>query len=188
MHNGQRRIAGLVLAGVLLGARTEAQTATESFGELQRHVRADDTIVVADHNGREVKGKLFDLSDGSLTLLTPGRTTGQRRYLPEDIIRITRQDSVRNGAAIGAGVAVGGFVGIAVLSGRLPMIGCGAREPGASILACLGLIAVGGAATGALVDSSMSRTVYSRRVGRTALKISPALNPDRAGFRLSLAF
>jgi hypothetical protein len=36
--------------------------------------RAGDTIVVANHNGGEVKGKVFDLSDGSLAVLTPGRT------------------------------------------------------------------------------------------------------------------
>jgi len=39
MHNGQRRIAGLVLAGLLFGARTEAQTAAGSFAELQIDVR-----------------------------------------------------------------------------------------------------------------------------------------------------
>lgn len=185
MTDNRWRIAGLALTGMLIAARGQAQTGP--FDGLRQQLRSGDTVVVTDTGGKEQKGRVLEVTGASLVLQTAGAADPQR-FVPSDVNSITRRDSVRNGAAIGAAAALGGFVGLALLGGRLSAIGCGANEPGASIIACLGLVAAGGAVAGAAVDASMSTTLYSASGGRATLRIAPALGADRAALKLSFAF
>lgn len=62
----------LLVGAALAPSDARAQLVARSFGELQGLVRPGETVVVTDENGRELKGKLGEISASSLALLTIG--------------------------------------------------------------------------------------------------------------------
>jgi len=103
--------AGRILAAgaamLLLPALAGAQEPVKSFDQLNTRLRVGDTIWVTDAQGREIKGKIRDLSATSLLL-----DAGQPQAFSADQVRAIKKPggrSVRKAALWGAltGVAAG---------------------------------------------------------------------------------
>lgn len=104
----------LLVGAALAPSDARAQSVARSFGELQGLVRPGETVVVTDENGRELKGKLGEISASSLALLTIGgmgdgrgsqQASPREQRLSEGAVReIRRLDGLRNGMLIGLAV------------------------------------------------------------------------------------
>ena len=82
------------------------QTIAGSFGELQRLVKAAETVVVTDAAGTTVRGTVAELSASSLTILAPERRT----YFEGTVTEIRRSDAVWNGMQYGFWAGLGAYV------------------------------------------------------------------------------
>ena len=103
-RTGGCRALALALVTVLAAvAHAEAQTAA-SFDELPLVLRPGDLVTVTDDRGRDLGGRIIELSPSTLSL----EYTGARLDLRADqvsTIRHRRFDSLQNGMMIGLGVA-----------------------------------------------------------------------------------
>ena len=179
------RFLTVFLAVVLTGTfavPASAQGVATSFTELRLLVGAGDTATIRRHGGEESKGKILSLSPTSIALLTHG----ERRDFDEgDVSTIVqrRQDSLRNGALWGAGVASVLFgIGLAqVCEGECP-----------SALLATGILFYGGLGAGigvgidALVTSPS--VIYERASSSSRLHLSPLVGRHRSGVAVSMAF
>src|SRR5436190_22561636 len=126
----------------------------------------------------------FGLSPSSRVLRT---AAGPQQFPRPSVRRVGTPDSLKNGIGIGVGVALGAYVGTALLfNPRMP--GCGADEPGAGITACLGVVAGAGALIGGAIDAAHSRQLYTRHLGRAEVGVSPTVGTKAGGLRLALSF
>lgn len=182
-----------VLAFALLGvvavtaaARAEAQAAG-SFGELQRILNQGDRVTVTDRTGRDLTGRLIDLSPAALALEVEGVRL-DLRDADVALVRQWRRDALRNGALIGlaAGAVPASLFAVYAYSyakneGRPP--------PFALVAAAASLGA--GVAIGMEVDRQVDSqyVIYgqTRRSGRR-VTVSPLLSRDSRGVALSLGF
>ena len=96
----RRRLGGFVFALALFPASAGAQTAVHSFEELQRMLKVRQTVVVTDESGREVKGRVDQLSTVSITV-------GGRTFTDTAIKEIRLPDPLWNGILIGAAIGTG---------------------------------------------------------------------------------
>ena len=96
------------------GAPVEAQGVASSFDQLTVLVKPGDKISVVDVTGREAGGRIGTLSRDALTLVTEA---GPRVLGEGDVaqIRQRRDDSLKNGAIIGAVAGAAYFVTAAAL-------------------------------------------------------------------------
>lgn len=169
-----------VTACLLLAATAslaEAQRAS-SFAQLPLLIGPGDTITVTDRTGREMKGRIKNLSPSTLALLVDGI----RHDLTDADVALVRQrrpDSLSDGAL--RGFAVGALVGtVAVWS---------AGAPGLIPFAALGQ-GVLGLGVGVAVDAAISsrKTIYGRAGSTRRLAVSPLLSRERQGVLLSVGF
>jgi hypothetical protein len=187
MRQNRRILEGLLVAAALLPRSAGAQTATQSFIELQTLLRTGDSVRVTDSSGSTTQGRVVRVSTTSLTLAVDGR----HQDLPEGGIQtVTRRRPDRwwNGPLIGA--AIGGVVG-AVVKAR----NCGSTDCGEGGLVDPGFYVFGagiGAAAGALVDHSIRRfeTVFVRPPTASArtFRLSTILSKQAKGFEVSVNF
>ncbi|MDH4062814.1 MAG: hypothetical protein OEW19_00330 [Acidobacteriota bacterium] len=176
----------LGLCLVALPPLVVAQGVAKSFDELRLLVRAGDTITITDLTGREVSGKISDLSASSLTLLADSRP---QEWRESDVATISqrRGDSLANGAltglVVGAGLAA---VAIAIEVNRTE-VGVSAGE-GALVVGIYGGL---GAAIGTGVDALITtdQVIFEKQSASGAwLRVAPFLTPTRAGARVSIGF
>ena len=116
------RIWGLTAIGVVAAVSVAAaQEAVSAFPDLQRILKAGDTITVSDISGASLKGSLIELTASSLVLQV-GAT--ERTYSQTEVVHIRQRyfDSLVNGALIGAGV--GAAVAAIALSHCTTDLGC----------------------------------------------------------------
>lgn len=156
----------------------EAQT-VESFDRLALLVNQRDHITVTDRAGRELQGRLIDLSPASLSLLTDD---GVRDLEETEIAVVRRQqpDSLKNGALVGA-------ISGAVVAGVL-MSDEGA-DPGIYAL-FMSLFGAAGAGIGIGLDAGYvrSQVIYTARRPTARVAVSPLLSRHRRGLALSFGF
>lgn len=168
----------LVLA-VVLGTVPVAEAQTGgSLQRLWRVVDSGDSVTVTDTFGRDVEGRVIDISASALSL----RVRGLRVDLSAAEVSVVRQrhrDSLKNGTLWGllTGTAV---AGIAMQLDQ--------GHPTAELIG-LSVAAAAGAGIGAMVDAGIqgNRVVYSAKSDRR-VKISPLVSRDRRGVALSLGF
>lgn len=89
--------------------RLSTSPAAATFEELQRSATPGEMVYVVDLAGRETRGRVVMLSQGSITVDTDG---ARQRLAAADVGRIERRrkDSVLNGVLIGAGAgALAGY-------------------------------------------------------------------------------
>ena len=96
-----------LMALLLLGvpASAVAQYAA-TFEELSTATKKGQKLFVFDHEGNEVRGRLAAVTADSVTLLVDKGATRELTREQITLIRRPAQDSVLNGAAIGAAVTV----------------------------------------------------------------------------------
>lgn len=200
MITSNRRLPkALLLTAALLPSNARAQTATQSFTELQGMLRRGQMVVVTDESGRETQGKLAELSVSSLVIFTKEKThdsrgmehetwTAKQSFAEGAIKEIRRRDSLGNGALIGLAVGAIPAVVAAVVFG-----GACANEGGSCPAYSVGLPALfagAGAAIGAGVDAMIGRhkVVYVSPPRTRALTFSPVFGRDRQGVLVSVRF
>ena len=176
----------LALVTVLAtAAHAEAQTAA-SFDELPLVLRPGDRVTVTDDSGRNLTGRIIDLSPSTLSLEARGARL-DLRAAEVSFIRQRRPDPLRNGALIGLGV---GAIPAAYLSWLAH--GYAHNEGGESAAAGVaGWSLVVAAGIGAGVDALIRRShvIYGPTgAAQRRLTVSPLLSGHRRGVAVSLGF
>ena len=190
-----RRVVLAILACVFLAfllTLSAAQDPVQSFDQLNTRLKVGDTIWVTDAQGREIKGKIRDLSPSALTL--EGDPAGT---LPADTVRLV---TVRMGRPVGKGALYGLLAG--ALAGAVIGATGGGDDGGdgggwyiaigAGIFGGIG--AGAGAVVGALIPGK-PLLVY-RAPGAAGLagssqawvSIAPVITPRTKGVAVSFAF
>jgi hypothetical protein len=162
--------------------RSEAQSVSRSFGDLQEQLEPGDTIFVADRQGRETSGTLARLSPTSLVIVVNG---DEREIQSAEIGWVEKRgDSLKNGAWIGA---------VFVAAGT-PTDDC-SSSPGC-VIASVALGAAMGAGIGALWDWAMPgrtlvygtrpRSPHALRPGRPISSLAEVWTKVRTGDTISV--
>lgn len=173
------RIVGPLLMILALPASTTAQTA-ESFRELQALLARDETVVVTDAQGRETRGRVADISEQSLTLLTPDQLTLSQN----EVARVRRTDAVWNGMQNGFWIGLGAFVVTAAIAARVSD-----ETPYGLLYYGLPIFPAAGAVTGILIDRTVgNEVIYLAPPRRSAGSVSPQPIGQALGLSVSFEF
>ncbi len=163
----------------------DAQEVASSFEQLAVLIKPGDKITLVDVTGRETKGRIGKLSPDALILVT---STGSRQLGEVDVAAITqrRDDSLKNGAIIGAVAGAAYFVtGLALLAGI---------DDGDVIIPTAiagGVLFAGlGAAAGVGIDALISgrQVIYQKPAGRSTVIVSPVFGHGRQGAAVAVKF
>lgn len=180
------RIATLLLLLLVTAPFAEAQEAATSLEQLQRLLREGDSVTVTDTSGREITGRIADLSASSLTLLA-----GTRRHDFADagirMIRQRRNDSLVNGTVVGA--VAGAAVGL-VWMAAITCDGC-SWDPSWFPAAMVGLTTGIGAGVGVGIDALIHgrQVIYSRpATSASTMRVTPFALHGRKGVLVSIGF
>ena len=180
------KIVGAVCVFLCSGAtRANAQSVASSFDQLAVLVETGDTIAVVDATGGKSQGRVWKVSHDALIL---GTATGPRQFLESDVTTISqrRDDSLKNGAIIGAVAATALFVtaGVALHdSDGGDVIVSGAIAWGV-------LFAGMGAAAGLGIDALITRRhlIYQKPASRNSVSVSPVFGHGRRGAAVTIRF
>lgn len=167
------------------GARVGAQGVASSFEQLLVLVKPGDKITVVDVTGREATARIGKLSRDTLTLTTPAgpRDLGEAEVSE---IRRRRDDSLKNGAIIGAVAAAAYFLTMAAVlrdaDGGDVIIG---RAVAGGVL-----FAGMGAAAGVGIDAMITRkqVIYRKSSRETTVRVSPLFGCRRRGGAITVTF
>jgi hypothetical protein len=167
------------------GTRVGAQSAASSFEQLAVQVKPGDKITVVDATGSEASGRIGSLSRDILTLTTPA---GRRDLGEVDVVEIRqrRDDSLKNGAIIGAVAGTAYYVSMAALlrdsDGGDVIIG--------TAIAGGVLFAGMGAAAGLGIDALIThkRVIYRKSGGDTRIRVSPLIGRGSRGAAVTFKF
>jgi hypothetical protein len=172
-----------VLLIAVLPALAAAQEPVKSFDQLNTRLKVGDTVWVTDAQGREIKGKIRDLSATSL-LLDAGGSPQDLQATRVSTIRVQRSDSLMNGTLIGlaVGAVAGALVTVAICEGE-----------GACALGGAVLWGGAGAGVGLGIDAARKRKqVLAYRApgasGGARLSIAPVITPRTKGVAVSYSF
>jgi hypothetical protein len=167
------------------GTRVEAQGVASSFEQLGVLVKPGDKITVVDVTGRDLEGRVGKLSRDTLTVTTPA---GPRELGEVDVaeIRQRRDDSLKNGAIIGAVAGAAYFVTAAALlsdsDGGDVIVGTAVA--GGVMFAGLG------AAAGVGIDALITRkqVIYRKSAHGTTVGLAPLFGRGRRGAAVTVKF
>jgi hypothetical protein len=179
--------ATLVLGATLFPAQAFAQAPAAGFQQLLAKVRLGDEVWVKGHDGKEVKGKLTDVSPTSLEILSGGRNVafGVERV---KTVSIREPDGLKNGARIGfyVGAGVGGLGAFSYC------FGADVDNCAGGALAAFALYAGVGVALGVGIDALIpgGKIEIYRAAARPSARLSlaPILSPTRKGLAVSVRF
>jgi hypothetical protein len=186
MRSPARLLIAVLLgtASTLAGTPAAAQGVARSFNQLQVLVHPGDAIRVVDESGREVRGRIEQVTDATLRLLVRSRTEELAESQVAQIFQ-RRSDPLGNGALWGLAIGAG-LVGVAGLV-EPPR----RDETGFYVLALV-VYAGAGAGVGVGIDALIrrERLVFERQpAGRaTEVRLAPILGRGRKGLMLSLRF
>ena len=168
-----------ILAIMAVSNAASAQT-SQTLDDLAKRLKQADEIFVTAADGKEVKGRLLDVSATTLSIETK---KGRLDMTAGDVARVRQRhrDSKWNGAIIGAVVTLiypVWFCSKSYESGET----CGEN------IEDLAMSAAMGAALGAWIDSGIKgkKTIYARKTAPTALRVAPLLSPRAIGLQISL--
>jgi hypothetical protein len=156
----------LILAFVAACARPViAQTTVDSFAELSRLVKQGTVVFVQDEKGERTKGKITELSDTSLQIMTGGVSGRTFRFAAERVTRVSTVDSRLNGFLIGA--IAGAVPGILVGHWWNTYLENEARDPSPLSYLVFGLpLSLAGGGIGFAIDGAIDgQTLVFRRPG-----------------------
>lgn len=166
-------------------ARLEAQGVASSFEQLEVLVKPGDKITVVDVAGRQAEGRIGKLSRETLTLATPA---GPRELGEVDVaeVRQRRDDSLKNGAIIGAVAATAYFLTMGALLSDSDGGGViiGTAVAGGVLFAGMG------AAAGVGIDALIrgKQVIYRKSSRETTVSVSPLLGRTRRGAAVTVRF
>jgi hypothetical protein len=178
-------IGVVILLSCAGGTSVDAQEVASSFEQLAVLVKPGDKVIVVDVAGRETKGRIGTLSPDALILMT---SAGSRQLDKLEVAAITqrRDDSLKNGAIIGAVAGVAYYVtGLALLAGI---------DDGEVIVPTAiagGVLFAGlGAAAGVGIDALISgrQVIYQTPAPRSRASVSPVFSHGRRGAAVTVRF
>lgn len=169
------RLVAVLAISLACPAAALGQRPANSFANLPLLVRPGDRIQVIDRAGREVRGRIAQLSPAAIRLSADGR---EEEIREEDVVLIRQQraDSLLNGTLIGAGIGAGaGLLMEAACSGDSY---CAEAPNGQAFVGGM----VWGAGIGLLVDvlKKTPRDVFRASPGRAALQVGGFAGRGRA--------
>jgi hypothetical protein len=167
------------------GTRVEAQGVASSFDQLGVLVKPGDKISVVDVTGREADGRIGKLSLDTLTLVTEA---GPRQFGEVEVARIRqrRDDSLLNGAIIGAAAGTAYFLTMVTLLGDSDGGDVIVSTAVAGGVLCAGI----GAAAGVGIDALITRrqVIYQKPAGENRVSVSPLFGHGRRGAAVTVTF
>lgn len=184
-----RRLSWFAIGFLFLSPPSSAaQGPAQSFEQLQVLVAPGQTLAVTDATGREVTGRLVELTSGAVTLDVEG---GVRTWGVADVRRVRQRygDSLLNGTLIGAGVGAG-FIGTVIaVSCSHDDIGCDVDGWGALAFV---FYTAAGAGVGALVDAAIRgrRVVFEAPTPgpSPSVMLAPVVSPRGAALHVLVRF
>ena len=185
MNRATSRVV-VCLVALLIPTRSEAQSPATTLADLQRVLQAGDEVFVTEANGRRSRNVVVDVTPSELIVRSKSvwrfKGLGPRRLVMESsIARVTRVDSVWQGALIGYATGLG-----------LGLASCNAdRGDCVPMYAVAGPTLIGGA-VGATIDALIRKTVFlkaaSRAYGGGTFTVSPSFGTKTTGASLTLKF
>ena len=160
----------------------------KAFDQLNTRLKLGNTVRVTDTDGREVKGKLTELSDTSITVNSGGPTTfeaGRVRLIQKDDGKSFRRP-------VTWGMIIGGVVG-----GGLAAHIAGPTTAARRLVPCpgwrgtigVGIGAGGGAGLGAALPAKWKEVYRAPGAsGSARVSVAPMITPRAKGVVLSLSF
>jgi hypothetical protein len=179
-------MVGAVVLLVCVGAaRAEAQAVASTFEQLSVLVKPGDKVLVMDAAGVEAEGRIGTLAPGELILVT---AAGPRKLGERDVARIRqrRQDSLANGAVIGAVAGMAYFLTILAIFGD--------SDGGDVIVPTVifgGVMLTGlGAAAGVGIDALITsrQVIYRPPAGEKTISVAPLVGRGRRGAAVTVRF
>lgn len=148
-------------------------------------VKPGDRITVVDVTGKEAEGRIGRLSREALTLVTPAgpQELGEAEVA---LIRQRRDDSLKNGAIIGAAAGTVYFLTLAALLGDSDG---GEVIVGTAVVGGV-LFAGMGAAAGAGIDALITRrqVIYRKPAGENTVSVAPLFGNGRRAAAVTVKF
>jgi hypothetical protein len=182
MRSASFRSWFLCLTFVLTWANTtSAQPIASSLEELKRLAGADAKATVTDASGQEFRGTIADASESLLSLRIG---SGIRQFQAADVrsVRLRKQDSLVNGALVGAAVS-GGLTSLMFLDNECH------NDPVCyqAVAVYAGIGALAGLGVDALIHASV--VVFSApAAGARVVRVAPIVAREGKGVRLTVAF
>ena len=175
------RSSTLMLTALLASVSPAAgQAPASSLEDLKVLEQTNSPLIVTDSTGHQFSGRLLDASSAGLSLKIGGST---RRFEATDIrlVRARKEDSVVNGALIGAGIG-GGATALMFLDNEC------SNDPACALAVGIygGIGALVGVGIDALIHGKV--VVYDARPAPHRLTLAPAVEGRRVGVRLTVAF
>jgi hypothetical protein len=180
-------MAGAAFLLLCAGAtRVDAQDVASSFDQLAVLVKPGDKVTVVDGTGNKTDGRIGALSRERLTLVTPA---GPRELGEADVavVRQRRDDSLKNGAIIGAVAGTAYYITMAAIFSRY--------SDGGDIIVSTAvtggvLFAAMGAAAGAGVDALITRrqVIYRKAPSDKRVSVSPLIGHGHRGAAVTVRF
>ena len=166
----------VALAVLTRAATASAQPAATSLQQLL-HLGTEKRVTVTDANGRDVRGTIADVSQSRLCLRI-GRESRCLDAVDIDSVRVRKEDSLANGALIGAAVGAG-VTSLIFLDNECR------DDP--SCYAAVAFYGGIGAAAGLIIDALIhgSVVVYTAPSRKALLTVRPT---GMMGVRLTLTF
>jgi hypothetical protein len=181
-------ISVLVASVLCLPGFAAAQGTGKTFDQLSSRLQIGNTVRVTDTEGREVKGKLTELRDTSITVNGGVPTTFEAGR-----VRLIQNRTKSYGMCVGLGVLIGGAIGVAMGAAYNSNEGSGPWESAGPLLYFGGIVAGIGAGAGAGIGAAIPakwKEVY-RAPGASAsarVSIAPMVTPRTKGVVLSFSF
>ena len=172
-------LAWFLVAALVVPGLASAQT-VQAFERLPDQLNAGDRVRIVDASGRERTGAIAALTPDQLALARGGGATERIARVDVREVWMRRRDPVRNGALIGF---IPGFV-----MGTQFVLGFSDHdEPLTTYFMAGGIVGLGGAGIGALIDSLHEglRPIY-RAERKTAVTVAPVVGRGRLGAAAAL--
>ena len=179
-------LAAVLIA--LLPTFAAAQEPVKSFDQLNTRLKPGDTVWITDAQGREIKGKILELHDASITLNSNGQTT-----LQADSVRLVQRSTKSVGKAAFWGMVLGG-VAVAALGAAGGSQSEDEMLPAIIVLPIAAGIGAGigaglGAVHGALQPAKREDVYRAPGASSSArLSLAPVITPRTKGVEVAFSF
>jgi len=182
LMNNLRKV--LFATGIIVAAAVPRHASAQearSLEQLEVLVKPGDTVWVTDTAGKELKGRIDQLTSATLRVKSNGVT---HDFLEKDVLKVRHSDSLKNGTLIGAGVGAG--------FGTLGLIAACFSDDCSWGAAFLGSWTGIGALTGMGIDAihGHRKTIYrsSPSSALTRIRIAPLVRSTTKGVLVSMSF
>ena len=148
-------------------------------------VKPGQTLVMKDSAGQSISGKLVSISGSEIVIVRsrPLRRVQEERFQAGAITRISRPDTLLEGALVGLGVGLGGAFAIAATNEWNPDYGAEG-----AFMVYGALMGGAGAGIGMAIDSAFKATIYDASKTTARVNLAPMVRGGRKGILATIRF